>query len=134
MKEGKKYYLFGHEASTIYFDGDWETIEQLKDKLNGVESRFFEFDPDTMSVSNLLAVYDGWDGYVELSEGEYKALVKTDVYSITLVRTYTTSIKVLAKSEVDAIRQMEEMLRNGYAHQMEMEQMNVDQDYTIVKT
>lgn len=62
----KRYFIFGQEATDIYFTKGAKAV--VKFIKSGGEYKLYNWFNDT--PNELLAEYDGWDGYAEITETE----------------------------------------------------------------
>lgn len=68
-KNNTKYFLFGENACDLYEDG--VTIREIKDTHSfGV----IAYNPAITSPQTLLAAFEGWTGYTEITEEQYNQL------------------------------------------------------------
>jgi hypothetical protein len=68
----KQYFIFGDIVSKMYYDEDFDTVAKAIE--GGEEHYLFSFDPEEMTGSTLLSIYDGWNGFAEIQRDEYETL------------------------------------------------------------
>ncbi len=68
-----KYLLFGREVCDIYFDEDIHAVIQAIEECNLSSYDTYILKPDTNPLE-LLSEYEGWDGYVVISEEEFNLI------------------------------------------------------------
>ena len=74
MDEPKKYFCFGAEAVTIYYDGNHDVDDIIKQTDDYC---LYVYDPNVdNAVSHLMSAFEGYGGYIEICEAEYQALDK----------------------------------------------------------
>ncbi len=68
------YYLFGARITQIYFDSQdfAEVIKLFKDPA--IDRQLFKYIPKEQDPGLLLEASDGWGGFAEISEEEYRQL------------------------------------------------------------
>ena len=72
-QKGTSYFLFGTEAVDIFYSyGIDEVIKQYKRK--GIDIGIFEFTEEETTPHQLLAAYDGYDGWVSITKEEFYLL------------------------------------------------------------
>jgi len=67
----ERYFLFGKNVTSAYEDGD---LKEVIVAMHNEPWDYFVWDNDSDPM-DLLSVYDGFDGYVEMSEKDYKYLI-----------------------------------------------------------
>ena len=74
----KEYFLFGEAPSKAYYMYDWdEFIKKFKEYHKDTwDFQLYAFDWSMETGEDLLANYDGWNGFAVLDEDEYKQLNK----------------------------------------------------------
>jgi hypothetical protein len=68
------YYLFGEQICNIYFSACFEDVLKLA-ALPKTDTALAQF-KTTDNPTDLLAAYDGWNGFAEITENEYLQLSK----------------------------------------------------------
>ena len=82
MKTKKEYFLFGEAITNVYENEGIDKVLQLV--KNEDESAYipayaiFEFDPDYHSGCDILAMYDGWMGFVNITKAEFDQITNTE--------------------------------------------------------
>lgn len=77
MKQEKYYFLFGYDITRTYNDGGIECV--IEDISKGCDYATYMFDRRYLDLSDpidLLETYDGWDGWIEITEEDYIQLQK----------------------------------------------------------
>lgn len=77
QKEPKKpirFFLFGEYISKLCLNDSFNAV--VKHAKEGGDFETAVFDPNTDDVSSLLLEFEGWGGFAEISEREYKRLRK----------------------------------------------------------
>lgn len=76
-EKDKEYYIFGEEASRLYYD--YVDIDKLlaEIKAHDLEFVLYIHNPNTEDMHRFLKAYDGYMGYAEITKEEYEKLEKT---------------------------------------------------------
>ena len=65
----KHYFIFGSAPSRAYWDND-QDVSKIMDEIN-YDGCIHMYDTERDSLQSLLLEYDGWGGFVEITEQEY---------------------------------------------------------------